>query len=92
MRNAHPAFISTSLAKAAVCAAWLLATSLSHAQTPGTSTEAAATSSAASDTQAELRDAVRAQLREKKLDEAYESWAQELRARAYVEYREAPQS
>ena len=43
-------------------------------------------------TQAELRDAVRAQLREKKLDEAYESWAQELRARAYVEYREAPQS
>ena len=43
-------------------------------------------------TQAELRDVVRAQLREKKLDEAYESWAQELRARAYVEYREAPQS
>lgn len=56
MRNAHPAFISTSLAKAAVCAAWLLATSLSHAQTPSTSTEAAATSNAASDTQAELRD------------------------------------
>lgn len=43
-------------------------------------------------TQAEQRDAVRAQLREKKLDEAYETWAQELRARAYVEYRESPQS
>lgn len=43
-------------------------------------------------TLAEQRDAVRAQLREKKLDEAYETWAQELRARAYVEYREPPQS
>jgi peptidyl-prolyl cis-trans isomerase SurA len=43
-------------------------------------------------TKAEQREAVRAQLREKKLDEAYETWAQELRARAYVEYREAPQS
>ena len=38
------------------------------------------------------RDAVRTQLREKRLDEAYEIWAQELRARAYVEYREPPQS
>jgi len=39
----------------------------------------------------EQREAVRAQLREKKLEEAYSAWAQELRGRAYVEYREAPQ-
>lgn len=39
----------------------------------------------------EQREAVRARLREKKLDEAYSTWAQELRGRAYVEYREAPQ-
>jgi len=43
-------------------------------------------------TLAEQREAVRALLREKKLDEAYETWAQELRSRAYIEYREAPQS
>ncbi|MDB5731931.1 MAG: SurA domain protein [Variovorax sp.] len=42
-------------------------------------------------TQAEQRDAVRAKLREKKLEEAFETWLQELRARAYVEYREPPQ-
>ncbi|MDR6534584.1 peptidylprolyl isomerase [Variovorax soli] len=42
--------------------------------------------------QAEQREAARAVLREKKLEEAYETWAQELRTRAYVEYREAPQS
>ena len=30
-------------------------------------------------------------VREKKLDEAYATWAQELRGRAYVEYREPPQ-
>jgi peptidyl-prolyl cis-trans isomerase SurA len=42
--------------------------------------------------QAEQREAARGALREKKLEEAYETWAQELRARAYVEYREAPQS
>ena len=29
-------------------------------------------------------------LREKKLDEAYVSWVQELRGRAYVEMREPP--
>ncbi|TAG36081.1 MAG: hypothetical protein EAZ34_01935 [Polaromonas sp.] len=60
MRDAHPAFVSTAFARAAVCAAWLLATSLSHAQTPNTSTSTStsteATSSAASDSQAELRD------------------------------------
>lgn len=39
----------------------------------------------------EQREAVRAQLREKKLEEGYSAWAQELRGRAYVEYREAPQ-
>ncbi|MDO9198949.1 peptidylprolyl isomerase [Rhodoferax sp.] len=39
----------------------------------------------------EQREAVRAMLREKKLDDAYATWAQELRARAYVEMREPPQ-
>lgn len=37
------------------------------------------------------REMIRAMLREKKLEEAYETWAQELRARAYVEMRESPQ-
>ena len=39
----------------------------------------------------EQREAVRAMLREKKLDEAYATWAQDLRGRAYVELREPPQ-
>jgi peptidyl-prolyl cis-trans isomerase SurA len=39
----------------------------------------------------EQRDAARGALREKKLDEAFLTWAQELRARAYVELREPPQ-
>ncbi len=39
----------------------------------------------------EQRDAARAALREKKLDEAFITWAQDLRARAYVELREPPQ-
>lgn len=39
----------------------------------------------------EQREAVRAELREKKLEEAYVAWAQEVRGRAYVEYREPPQ-
>lgn len=38
----------------------------------------------------EQREAVRALLREKKGDEAYESWSRELRARAYVDLREPP--
>ena len=37
------------------------------------------------------RDIVRATLRDKKLDEAYRAWAQDLRSRAYVEMREPPQ-
>lgn len=37
------------------------------------------------------REIVRSMLREKKLDEAYEVWAQEVRGRAYVELREPPQ-
>ena len=40
---------------------------------------------------AEQREAVRAMLRAKKLDDAYVTWAQELRGRAYVEMREPPQ-
>ena len=38
----------------------------------------------------EQRESVRGLLREKKLDESYLSWAQEIRARAYVEMREPP--
>jgi peptidyl-prolyl cis-trans isomerase SurA len=38
----------------------------------------------------EQRDTVRAILRDKKLDEAYTAWVQELRGRAYVELREPP--
>ncbi len=37
------------------------------------------------------REAVRAMLREKKIAEAYPPWAQDIRARAYVEMREPPQ-
>jgi peptidyl-prolyl cis-trans isomerase SurA len=39
----------------------------------------------------EQREIVRNVLREKKLDEAYGAWAQEVRGRAYVEMREPPQ-
>jgi peptidyl-prolyl cis-trans isomerase SurA len=42
-------------------------------------------------TQREQRDMVRDAVREKKLDEAYATWAQELRGRAYVEFRDPPQ-
>ena len=41
--------------------------------------------------QREQRDMMRDAVREKKLEEAYATWAQELRSRAYVEYREPPQ-
>ena len=40
---------------------------------------------------AQQREAVRAMLREKKLEESYQRWAQDLRARAYVDLREPPQ-
>ncbi len=36
------------------------------------------------------RESTRASLREKKLAEAYLIWAQDIRARAYVELREPP--
>lgn len=39
----------------------------------------------------EQRDIVRGTLREKKFEEAYGAWAQEVRGRAYVEFREPPQ-
>lgn len=39
----------------------------------------------------EQRDIVRGLVREKKLEEAYLTWAQDVRGRAYVEYREPPQ-
>jgi peptidyl-prolyl cis-trans isomerase SurA len=39
----------------------------------------------------ELREVARNMLREKKVDEAYVSWAEEVRGRAWVEYRDPPQ-
>jgi peptidyl-prolyl cis-trans isomerase SurA len=39
----------------------------------------------------ERREAARNMVREKKLDDAYAIWAQEVRGRAYVEFREPPQ-
>lgn len=39
----------------------------------------------------EQRDIARASLRDKKMDEAYRVWAQEVRGRAYVDYRDPPQ-
>ncbi len=41
-------------------------------------------------TQREQREVARNLLREKKLDEAYVQWAQEVRGRAYVEFRDPP--
>ena len=40
---------------------------------------------------AEQRNLARSTLRESKLDDAYAGWAQEIRGRAFVEMREAPQ-
>jgi peptidyl-prolyl cis-trans isomerase SurA len=39
----------------------------------------------------EQREMIRSMLREKKFGEVYATWAQDVRARAYVELREAPQ-
>lgn len=39
----------------------------------------------------EQRELVRGMLRERKIAEAYENWVRDVRARAYVELREAPQ-
>jgi peptidyl-prolyl cis-trans isomerase SurA len=39
----------------------------------------------------QLREQVRNMLREQKFEGAYNDWAQDLRARAYVELREPPQ-
>ena len=38
----------------------------------------------------EKRDAARPLVREQMLDRAYADWARDLRAKAYVEYREPP--
>ncbi|WHZ09965.1 MAG: periplasmic chaperone and peptidyl-prolyl cis-trans isomerase of outer membrane proteins SurA [Burkholderiaceae bacterium] len=40
---------------------------------------------------AQQREVARNMLRQRKLNEAYVTWAQDLRSRAYVEYREPPQ-
>ncbi|MBG9388969.1 peptidylprolyl isomerase [Caenimonas aquaedulcis] len=42
-------------------------------------------------TQREQREIARNMVKEKKLDEAYVQWAQEVRGRAYVEFRQPPQ-
>ncbi|MFM9923898.1 peptidylprolyl isomerase [Variovorax sp. H27-G14] len=42
--------------------------------------------------QSEQREAARAALREQRIEEAFSTWMQEVRARAYVEYRDPPQS
>ena len=39
----------------------------------------------------EIREQARAALREQKFDAAYQEWAKDLRARAYIEMREPPQ-
>lgn len=39
----------------------------------------------------QLRDQARAALRERKFEDAYVDWLREVRGRAYVEFREAPQ-
>ena len=39
----------------------------------------------------ELREVARNNLREKKFEETYQLWAQEIRGHAYIEYRELPQ-
>jgi len=44
----------------------------------------------ASLTPEQQREAVRAMLREKKSEQVYQTWAQDVRARAYVELREPP--
>ncbi len=41
--------------------------------------------------QQEQREVIRGQLRDRKLDAAYVTWAQDVRGRAYVELREPPQ-
>ena len=38
----------------------------------------------------EKRDAARPKVREAMLERAYADWARDLRAKAYVEYREPP--
>ena len=39
----------------------------------------------------DLREMVRNQLRARKYPEVFEAWSQEVRGRAYVEYRDPPQ-
>ena len=39
----------------------------------------------------QLREVVRNELREKRYDETFTAWAQDVRARAFVEFRDAPQ-
>jgi peptidyl-prolyl cis-trans isomerase SurA len=39
----------------------------------------------------QLREQARTALREQKFEQAYTDWVRDLRARAYVEVREAPQ-
>lgn len=41
--------------------------------------------------QREQREQIRAMLRERKAEEALELWGEDIRGRAFVEYRDAPQ-
>ena len=42
-------------------------------------------------TEREVREAIRAQLKESRYEGAFTTWAQEIRANAFVELREPPQ-
>jgi len=41
--------------------------------------------------QREIREAIRNQLKESKYEAAFATWAQEIRGKAFVEFREPPQ-
>ena len=41
-------------------------------------------------TEREQREIVRNMMRERKLDESYANWSQEVRGKAYIEMREPP--
>ena len=55
------------------------------------SDEAADAAADSTVTPRELRDSVRAQLKEMRVEEAFSTWARDVRNRAFVEMREPPQ-
>jgi peptidyl-prolyl cis-trans isomerase SurA len=42
-------------------------------------------------TERDVREGIRARLKESRYDDAFTTWAQEIRSNAFVEIREAPQ-